>query len=181
MNTNIILTVMLIIVLIILIMKIQQLVTIQRALYKQQLRNEEKQEALIDILHQQESVEQNALQEELRSHLMLKALKVRHAVDKQTVSIHARLIENAPRSSGLTDKQLASTFSPQQLQAIEAYWQAFNDYLHAYWLTKNGKVKTVFRGHDRSKESEIGKMMHASHELLRKLDPLLDQLSNENQ
>ncbi|MCD8502626.1 MAG: hypothetical protein LRY71_14390 [Bacillaceae bacterium] len=115
------------------------------------------------------------LLEEVTSTLLLQMFTVRNAVHKQTTGPHAKRIERAPRLLTNEITKLESYFSNDQLQLIQQFSNLFTHYLHQYWLTQDGKIKTVFTGDVDKKTGDVGKMIAASEVLLIKLDRLMKE------
>lgn len=116
---------------------------------------------------------------ELQSYTYLQALAVRDAVYQQTNDIYLQRIENAPKTHGLTDKELSTAFTSEQIDAIYQFWQLFHQYLQTHWLTEQGKFKTIFRGSPQDPTSEVGQIIAASKKLVTKLDELLTKMKQQ--
>lgn len=115
------------------------------------------------------------LKEEVTSTLLLQMFTIRNAVHKQTTGPHAKRIERAPQLLTNEITKLESYFSNDQLQLIQQFSNLFTHYLHQYWLTRDGKIKTVFTGDIDKKTGDVGKMIEASEVLLIKLDRLMKE------
>ncbi|MFV8829370.1 hypothetical protein [Alkalihalobacterium sp. APHAB7] len=113
------------------------------------------------------------LRDEWRSYVFIQALQVREAISKQVSNLHPKLIEEAPSSHGLSNKELSEAFTPEQIEAITFYWDLYRQYADTYWKTDQGKVKTVFKGSVDLKGSEVHRIQTASNQILPKIDQLL--------
>jgi hypothetical protein len=120
------------------------------------------------------------LKDELTATVLLKMFAIRNAVQKQTTNIHVHVIEQAPKGIGIDTQLLDKYFSNQNIVLIREYWQLFDDYLKNYWMSNNGKLKTVFRGVIDRKSGDVGELMQASEQLVLKLDKLLDDFQKLN-
>lgn len=124
-------------------------------------------------LDEYKAMQKEELKGELQSYVYLQALAVRDAVYKQTNDIFLQAIEDAPKSHGLSAKELSTIFSREQIDYIHQFWQLFDQYLRKYWLTEQGSFKTVFR------HNELDEIHHASKTLVKKLDQLLKLLKEK--
>lgn len=121
-------------------------------------------------LEEYKKVEKEQLKEELHSYIYVQALQVRDAVYKQTNDLFQQAIEDAPKSHGLTIKQLSTMFTNEQIESIEQFWFLFNNYLNKYWLTDQGTYKTVFPN------KELQQIQQESKQLVKLLDQLLTKM-----
>lgn len=132
-----------------------------------------------ELVHQSTAAKhhiQAELLEEKKAHLLLLAYRVRDAVFKQEHAIHAKAIEDAPLSHGMSDEELARMFSPEQAILIEQYWSAYRSYVSTHWTNTDGKIKTIFRGKPDHLESELGQLHHTSTYLVKQFDKWLLKL-----
>ncbi|WP_368504585.1 hypothetical protein AB3N04_02555 [Alkalihalophilus sp. As8PL] len=113
------------------------------------------------------------LVKEQRTHMLLLALRIREAVDKQTEDIHARVIEDAPLAHGMSNEEMAGCFSTKQALAVENLFILFRHYVDAYWLTDQKQPKNLFRGTKEDPTSELSQLHNASRQLVKKIDQLL--------
>lgn len=127
----------------------------------------------IEELLQHPNIGTEQLRDEWRSYVFIQALQVREAISKQVNNLHPKLIEEAPSSHGLSNKELSEAFTPEQIEAITYYWDLYRQYADTYWKTDQGKVKTVFKGSVDLKGSEVHRIQTASNQLLPKIDQLL--------
>lgn len=120
------------------------------------------------------------LKEEIRITILLKMFVIRNAVQKQTLNIHVKAMENAPHIIGISEEILIKAFSGQEIKLIKQFWNVFQQYVNNYWLTYNGQqFKTVFSGDVGKKTGDVGKMIVASEQLILKLDKLLEIFQEE--
>lgn len=115
--------------------------------------------------------------DEWRSYALLHLLAVRNAVDKQTQDIYLQDIEEAPRNSGLSEKELSRAFTPNEILIINRFFKLFEHYIQTHWLNKNGKIKTIFRGSAEQSGSEVAILIHESKQLVKHLDMLIQQIN----
>ncbi|GAE25652.1 hypothetical protein JCM9140_1659 [Halalkalibacter wakoensis JCM 9140] len=118
------------------------------------------------------------LLEEKRAHVLLLTYEVREAVAKQQSVIHASAIEHTPRHHNLSSSELSAVCSAEEAIILHKFWTAYQDYLQTHWLTKDGKIKTVFRGKPEEVETELGFLHHSSKMLVQQFDQWLTQLNS---
>ncbi|RXJ03864.1 hypothetical protein DS745_00280 [Anaerobacillus alkaliphilus] len=118
------------------------------------------------------------LKEELTLTVLLKMFTVRNAVHKQIGNVHAKAIELAPHDVGISEVLLEKHFSLEEQTMIRSFWELFSQYKASYWITKNEKVKTVFTGDIEKRSGDVGRMILASENLVKKLDLLLIEMQN---
>jgi hypothetical protein len=131
-------------------------------------------------LSSKEPLNHENLKDELTATVLLKMFAIRNAVQKQETNIHVKVIENAPKEFGIDEQLLNKYFSNQHIALINEYWKLFDDYLNNYWVTKNGKLKTVFSGVIEKKSGDVGELMRGSEQLVLKLDRLLKDFQKLN-
>lgn len=115
------------------------------------------------------------LKEEVLSAVLLQMFTIRNAVHKQTTGPHAKRIERAPLLLTMELDHIKKNFSNEQLQLLQQYTKQFNHYKNKYWITKDGKIKTVFSGDIDQKTGDVGKMIEASELLVLKLDRFIEE------
>ncbi|GAE35846.1 hypothetical protein [Halalkalibacter akibai] len=123
---------------------------------------------------------QHKLLEEKKAHILILAFQIRDAIAKQQYSIHANAIENMPLKHSLSDLELASVFSPSQALLMKKYWALADQYIETYWLTHEGKIKTIFKGRADDPQTELGQMHHASKNISKQLDIWLAELNSNS-
>lgn len=115
-------------------------------------------------------------EEEVKRTIEYQCLSIRNAVFKQTIDIHRREIELAPKDFLFDREILIRIYTPNELDIIDRFIQTFDAYLAECWYTKDGKLKTVFSGRISNVHSEAGNLIHRSKYLTQELDHLLKQL-----
>lgn len=120
------------------------------------------------------------LREEIITSNLLKMFTIRNAVHKQTNHVHVKAIDYAPKSIQIDDELLANCFSKSKVALIHLYWELFNSYINNYWLNKNNQLKTVFSGDVAKRTGDVGKMIIASEQLVKKLDNILEEIQKED-
>ncbi|WP_078553188.1 hypothetical protein [Bacillus alkalicellulosilyticus] len=119
------------------------------------------------------TIDTSEIIEQRRNYVFVRAFSLRDAVYEQTKAIKPFYIEQAPKDSGLTDKELSSAFSVNEIEAIYYYWRIYQDYLERHWTTANGDLKKVFRGVPDDIQSEAGLLISSSRQVVKDLDNLL--------
>ncbi len=117
--------------------------------------------------------------EEWKSYVFVQALQVREAISKQVNNLHPKLIEDAPISHGLTNRELAEAFDSKQIEAITHFWNLFHQYIETHWKTEQGRIKTVFKGSINIDGSEVHRIHTVSNRLLPQLDQLLKRIKGD--
>ncbi|SDY60483.1 hypothetical protein SAMN05421736_102391 [Evansella caseinilytica] len=120
--------------------------------------------------------DEDAWEEEMKRTVELQCLAVRNAVYKQTIDLHKKEIEYAPRKLTVPDQSLAALYSEEQRKTIHAFWTAYERYLQNHWYTDSGKIKTVFKGQTTDPDSEAGKLTGVSKQLTAYFDTLLEDI-----
>lgn len=119
-------------------------------------------------------------EEEVKRTVELQLMRIRNAVQKQTSSIHKKEIELAPKSFIFDDKKLMKVYNEEQRLILQTYISSFDTYLHRYWYTKNGKLKTVFKGTIENPETQAGQLVRSSHELCHQMDLWINEFLHSN-
>ncbi|MDT8860086.1 hypothetical protein N0O92_07550 [Alkalihalobacillus sp. MEB130] len=118
--------------------------------------------------------------DEKKAHVLILAHQIRDAVAKQQTAIHAKIIEETPQHHNLSNEEIATLFTAEKAVIIQKLWSTYETYLHTHWLTKNGTIKSVFRGRPDDIDSEVGSLHHSSKLLLKQLDHWLTQLNSSS-
>ena len=64
---------------------------------------------------------------EVKRTMELQCMSVRNAVQKQTVEIHKKEIELAPREPSLTSDQIKDVYSTEQIKTIQLFWLEYEN------------------------------------------------------
>ncbi|SER44338.1 hypothetical protein [Salisediminibacterium halotolerans] len=114
--------------------------------------------------------------EEVKRTVEYQCLNIRNAVFKQTVDIHQREIELAPKHFLIDRDVLVDVYSRNELAIIDGFLRSFHHYLEEHWYTTDRQLKSVFPGSISNTQSEAGKVVYRSKQLTAEFDQLLAQL-----
>ena len=118
--------------------------------------------------------------EEVKRTVELQCLSIRNAVFKQTIDIHQREIELAPKSFLFDEDILEEVYTAEELAVLNTFMDLFQTYLNHHWYTSQQQLKSVFSGRISNVESEAGKLVHRSKYLCSNMDQLLRKLTFTN-
>lgn len=116
--------------------------------------------------------------DEVKRTIELQCLSIRNAVSKQTVDIHQKEIEFAPRHFLFDEDVLQEVYNEKELDLLKTFLATYHKYLELHWLTKEQRLKTVFSGRISNVDSEAGRMVYRSKVVVNEFDRLLAELRN---
>ena len=114
--------------------------------------------------------------DEVKRTIELQCLSIRNAVSKQTVDIHQKEIEFAPREFLFDEDVLQEVYDQEERELLKTFLATYHKYLELHWLTKEQRLKTVFSGRISNVDSEAGRMVYRSKVVVKEFDRLLHEL-----
>ena len=114
--------------------------------------------------------------DEVKRTIELQCLTIRNAVSKQTVDIHQKEIEFAPRRFLFDEDVLQEVYDQDERDLLKTFLATYHKYLELHWLTKEQRLKTVFSGRISNVDSEAGRMVYRSKVVVKEFDRLLSEL-----
>lgn len=117
--------------------------------------------------------------EEVKRTIEYQCLSIRNAVVKQTIDIHQKEMELAPKAFLFDEEILREVYPPEQLDILNEYLATFHKYLELHWYTKERRLKSVFSGRISNIDSEAGRMVYRSKLVVNEFDRLYNQLTAE--
>ncbi|ADH99686.1 hypothetical protein [Salisediminibacterium selenitireducens] len=114
--------------------------------------------------------------DEVKRTIELQCLSIRNAVSKQTVDIHQKEIEFAPRQFLFDEDVLQEVYDQEERDLLKTFLETYHKYLELHWLTKDQRLKTVFSGRISNVDSEAGRMVYRSKVVVKEFDRLLNEL-----